>query len=507
MAAAASQSDLNGTAGVNPRRLFVASCFGVGASAAVFVAISAIMGSLKEHFVLTNEQVGWIGGASMWGFALTILVFGSLCDVLGMRLLLRLALAGHAAGVLLMVFANGFAMLFCGALTLSMADGLIQAACNPLVATIYSDRKTEMFNKFHLWFPAGIVIGGLVAFGLDRLAIGSWQAKLVMVLVPTVVYGALFLGQKFPATERVQSGVSFGQMFRETFFRPLFLLLALCMMMTASLELGPNRWVPAILKSAGIPGILVLVWISLLMAILRYFAGSVLRRLSPTGILFCSSVVGGLGLLWLSYTHSLVVAIAAGTVFAVGVSYFWPTMIGFTSERVPKGGALALAMMGGIGMLSVGLITSPMMGRVADSHLNEKLPAQQAAACLQNVIDTYPAMLAERKGRAGADIERAVEAARGVIAIQSTEGPSPRLETANALRLAIAAAPESDAASTARELLGPAENYGGQISLRRVAVLSIVLAIIFGVLHLRDRARGGYRVEGEGPQTDESPRS
>lgn len=132
--------------------------------------------------------------------------------------MLRLAVAGHAAGALLMMFA-----------------------------------------KFHLWFPGGIVIGGLVAFGLGKLAIGSRQTKLAMILVPTVVYGALFLGQRFPATERVQSGVSFGQMFRETFLRPLFLLLALCMMMTASLELGPNRWVPAILESAGIPGILVLV--------------------------------------------------------------------------------------------------------------------------------------------------------------------------------------------------------------------------------------------------------
>lgn len=501
MTATASQSDVHGTAGINPRRLFVGSCFGVGASAATFVVISAIMGPLKEHFVLTNEQVGWIGGASMWGFTVTILIFGSLCDVLGMRLLLRLAIAGHAAGALLMMFANGFAMLFCGALTLSMADGLIQAACNPLVATIYSDRKTEMFNKFHLWFPAGIVIGGLITFALDRMAIGSWQTKLALILVPAVVYGALFLGQKFPATERVQLGVSFGQMFKETFFRPLFLLLALCMMMTASLELGPNRWVPAVLESAGIPGILVLVWISLLMAVLRYFAGPLLRRLSPTGILFSSSVVAGLGLLWLSYTQTLGVAIAAGTVFAVGIAYFWPTMIGFTSERVPKGGALALAMMGGIGMLSVGLITSPMMGRVADSHLNEKLPVQQTTACLQNVIDTYPAMMAERKGKAGADIGRAIKVARGVIATQTVEGSLPRSETANALRVAIAAAPKSDAARTARKLLGPAENYGGKVSFRRVAVLAILLAIIFGALHLRDRARGGYKVEGAGSKT------
>ena len=495
MSSKISQSDVGGTAGINPRRLFVGSCFGVGASAMAFVAISAILGSLKEHFVLTNEQVGWIGGAGMWGFTLTILTFGSLCDVLGMRLLLRLAIVGHAAGALMMIFANGFALLFCGALTLSMADGLIQAACNPLVATIYSDRKTEMFNKFHLWFPGGIVIGGLTAFALDKTLIDSWQAKLALILVPTVIYGLLFMGQKFPVTERVQSGVSFGQMFKETFFRPLFLLLLLCMMMTASLELGPNRWVPAVLRSAGLPGILVLVWISLLMAIMRHFAGPVGRRISPTGILFFSAVLGGLGLLWLSYAQTLAMAIAAATVFAAGIAYFWPTMIGITSERVPKGGALALAMMGAAATLSVGLITAPMMGRVADGHLNEKLPVRRTTACLKQVVDTYPGLMAKAADNTGDEIQPAIEEAQKVIRSQAAEGSLPKIDTANALRMAIAAAPKSDAAKTARQLLGPAENYGGRISFRRVALLSIVLAAIFGVLYLRDRARGGYKVE------------
>ncbi|MBL7041628.1 MAG: MFS transporter, partial [Pirellulaceae bacterium] len=248
MSSGAGRDDIDGLAGINRKRLFVGSCFGVGASAMTFVAISAVMGPLKEHFVLTNEQVGWIGGAAMWGFTLTILTFGSLCDVVGMKLVLRLAVVGHMAGALLMIFANGFAMLFAGALTLSMADGLVQAACNPLVATIYSDRKTEMFNKFHLWFPGGIVFGGLLAFVLDEMSIGTWQVKLALILLPAMTYGVFFLGQRFPATERVQSGVTFGQMFKETFFRPLFLVLLVSMMMTASVELGPNRWVPAVLQ-------------------------------------------------------------------------------------------------------------------------------------------------------------------------------------------------------------------------------------------------------------------
>jgi MFS family permease len=479
--------------GFNPGRLFLGSQFALVATAVAFAVVAATMGALKEHFVLTNEQVGWIAGAATWGFTISIFIFGPLCDALGMKLLLRLAFIGHAVGVLIMVFAGGFTMLFIGALTISMGNGLVEAACNPLVATIYPDKKTQMLNRFHVWFPGGIVIGGLASYLLDTAGVGLWQVKLSLVLIPTVIYGVLFLGQKFPATERLQSGISFGQMVKETVLRPLFLLLFLCMMMTASMELGPNRWVPAVLESVGIPGILVLVWINLLMAILRFYAGPVVHRLSPTGILFASAIVSGLGLLWLSYTDSLAMALVAGTVFAVGVCYFWPTMLGVTSERVPKGGALALALMGGIGMAIVGLVTSPMMGKIMDEHM--MLPPEKTVSALQTASATFPQLKVTAKGRTGDDIDAALRAANEVIVEKATTGALPEIKTANALRSVIAAAPTSEAAKEAKAVLGPAENKGGQIAFRYVAPLSIILAVIFGVLYFRDRAHGGYKVE------------
>ena len=478
------------TSAPNTRRLFTASRIAVGATAARFVAISAIMVSLKNHFGLDNEQVGWIGGAGLWGFTLTMLVFGSLCDLLGMKLVFRLAMLAHLAGVMAMCLANGFIMLFGGSLLLSMGDGLVQAAGNPLVVTLFPDRKTEMMNKFHLWFPGGIVICGLIAFALDKAVPDVWQAKLAMIFVPTVLYGTMFFGQRFPTTERVQLGVSFGQMFRETFFRPLFLLLALCMMMTASVELGPNTWLTPVLESAGIPGILVLVWISLLMALLRQLAGPMVRKLAPLGILFCSAVLSGLGLLGLSYSQNLVTALAAGTVFAVGVAYLWPTMIGFTSERVPKGGGLALAMMGSVGMVAVGLVTVPMMGRVADSRIYERLPARETALCLRQIVETYPSLMSQTSGKNESDICQAAKAAQSVIAGWIADGTLPQPETAIALRSAIAAAPQSEAAHTARELIGPGENFGGRVAFRGVAVLTIILAAIFGFLWINDRIGG-----------------
>jgi len=479
---------------IDPKRLFIGSCTALIATAVAFAVVGAIMGPLKEHFLLSNEEVGWIGGAALWGFTISIIIFGPLVDAFSMRLLLRLAFLGHVAGVLMMIFAGGFTLLFVGALTIAMGNGLVEAACNPLVATIYPDRKTQMLNRFHVWFPGGIVIGGLCSYLLDSVGLPDWRLKLGLILLPAVVYGILFTGKKFPATERVQSGVTFLEMVKETFLRPLFILLAVCMLMTASLELGPNRWVPAVLASAGIPGILVLVWINLLMAILRFFAGSVVHRIAPTGVLFISAIIAGIGLTWLSYADSLGMAIAAGTVFALGVCYFWPTMLGVTSERVPKGGALALGFMGGIGMAIVGLVTSPMMGKVADEYLHEKLPPQQTVQCLAQVVATYPALKAETQGTTGQDLQAAVAAAQGVLEAQAKSGTLPPLQTANALRSAIAAAPSSPAAASAREILGPAENYGGKISFRHVAPLSIILAVVFGILFFSEKARGGYKV-------------
>jgi len=213
-----------------------------------------------------------------------------------MRFLLRLAFLGHLVGTLTMMVATGFWMLFGGALVIAMGNGLVEAACNPLVATLFPDDKTVKLNRFHVWFPGGVVLGGLAAYGLDSVGIGAWQLKLVLILIPTAIYGVMILTQPFPATEGVKAGVSMGEMFKAAFTTPLMWVMLIAMAMTASVELGPNRWVPAVLEAGGMPGILVLVWMSGLMAVLRYRAGPVVSKLSPTGLLLMSSILGGLGL-------------------------------------------------------------------------------------------------------------------------------------------------------------------------------------------------------------------
>jgi MFS family permease len=464
---------------VDRGRLFVGSCLALVATSVAFATVGAVMLALKQEFVLTNLQVGWIGGAALWGFAVSQLVFSPLCDTLGMRFLLRLAFVGHLLGALVMILASGFWMLFGGALVIAMANGLVEAACNPLVATLYPEDKTVKLNQFHVWFPGGIVLGGLAAYGLDAAGVGGWQVKLALILVPTLIYGWMLLTQPFPATENVQAGVGLGEMFRAALATPLMWVMLFAMALTASVELGPNRWVPAVLEAGGMPGILVLVWISGLMALLRYRAGAVVHRLSPTGVLLASSILSAVGLLGLYQWGRGPLAFVAATVFAVGVCYFWPTMLGVVSERVPRSGALGLGLMGTVGMATVGLITAPAMGRIADRYAHERLSAAETTALLRDA-----------EGAAEAsddpDLAAAAAAASGVLAALDRDGALPTPETANALRV-VGSSPAPALADRANAILGPADNYGGRVSFRYIVPLCGVLALIFGALYLRDR--------------------
>lgn len=479
---------------VNVSRLFLGSCVALVATSVAFATVGAIMLALKRDFVLTNEEVGLIGGAALWGFAVSQLVFAPFADNLGMRMLLRFAFVGHLLGSLNMIFATGFWTLFSGALIIAMANGLVEAACNPLVATLYPGNKTVKLNRFHVWFPGGVVIGGLAAFGLDFIGLTAWQLKIGLILVPTVAYGIMLLREPFPDTEGVKAGVSMGEMFRCAFTTPLMWVMLVAMAMTASVELGPNRWVPAVLEAGGIPGILVLVWINGLMAVMRYRAGTVVHRLSPTGLLVASALVSGAGLFALSYVSSPLTIFGAATVFAVGVCYFWPTMLGVVSERVPRSGALGLGLMGTVGMATVGLVASPQMGRIADRYAHGKIPVAEAVALFERAGGTLA-------GSGDVDVEAVVTAVAGVVDVYRADGALPSPETANALRALIAADSDVDLIDDAQAILGPADNYGGRISFRYVVPLCVILFLIFGGMHARHQGAGGYRVERIGGST------
>jgi len=475
---------------IDAKRLFLGSCLALVATSTAFGVVGASMLAFKNEFILTNQQVGWIGGAALWGFTVSMVVFGPFVDSIGMKNLVRLAWVAHFIGTLTIIFATGFSMLFVGALIIALGNGLVEAACNPLVATLYPEDKTVKLNQFHVWFPGGIAISGVVAYLLAQAGVTNWQITIGLILIPTVLYGILFLGQEFPETERVQSGYSTAEMWRATLFNPFFLLLLIVMMVTASMELGPNRWVPAVLEAGGIPGILVLAYINGLMAVLRYRAGDVVHRLQPTGILLAGSVLAGIGLLWLSFAETGVVAFAAATIFAVGICYFWPTMLGLVAERNVRGGALALALMGGAGMAAVGLVTSPVMGEIADRYAHEQLPVNETVGVLETVSTTFPDLAEQAEGQQGDDLRAAAASADSVLAYHRERGGLPAIETATALRTVVSSGAASQAVAEAQSILGPADNYGGRMSFRWVAPLSIFLVLVFGALYLNDRRRG-----------------
>jgi MFS family permease len=351
------------------RRLFTASCIALVATAMSFAIRGDIMGDFERLFALSKTDVGWIAGAAFWGFGFSILFGGPLCDLLGMGTILRMAAVGHIGGVMATIAAPNFAVLFAATLVIGIANGLVEAAINPLVATIYSGDKTRRLVALHAWFPGGIVIGGVLSFLFTQIGIG-WQAKMLLMLVPSVIYAVLFARETFPPTERAAAGVPFGDMFKEI-LRPLFLVIWISMWLTAATELGPGQWVSNIfndvMKSSAHAGILVLVWVNGIMYLMRQFLGDAAHRVSPVALIASTAVAAAVGLFLFGSATTPVTAFAAAALFAAGTAFWWPTMLGITSERFPRGGALLLAIVGASGAFSTA-IAGPIMGWINDTY-------------------------------------------------------------------------------------------------------------------------------------------
>jgi MFS family permease len=352
-----------------PSHLFRASCVALIATAMSFAIRGDIMGDFETVFALSKTEVGWIAGAAFWGFGFSILFGGPLCDVLGMRTLARLAAAGHIGGTLLTIIAPNFASLFAATLIIGIANGLVEAFVNPLVATLYSKNKTTKLVALHAWFPGGIVIGGLLAYGLTQVGLG-WQAKMLLMLVPSAIYAVMFAGQTFPKTESAAAGVSVSGMFGEV-ARPLFLIVWLAMWLTAATELGPGQWYANIFNevtaSGTQAGSIILVWVNGIMWLMRQFLGGIPHRMSPTVLIAVTAPVSALGLYLFGYASTPAMWFFAAALLAIGTAFWWPTMLGITSERFPAGGALLLAIIGASGSFSTA-IAGPVMGWINETY-------------------------------------------------------------------------------------------------------------------------------------------
>ncbi len=531
----------------NPRRLFVASCLALITSAFSFQMRQNVADDMGADFFLTKQVVGSLMGGQFLGMALAMLVFSPLCDSMGMGKVLGLAWLSHLVGISGTIFAKevaaqgmasslasglaglsgwmtnsfkyslmpdvpgtntAFWVLWLAAFLIGAANGLVEVAINPLSATIYPEQKTHKLNVLHAWWPGGLIIAGLIAlyfvnplFGqstevfnniytIDPAKLGiadfikpmhSWQFKYGLVYVPLLLYGLLSIGQRFPATERVQANVSTGMMFLQI-LRPMFIIWAFCMLLTASTELGTNSWMQSVVtRTAHVSGTLVFIYITLLMFVLRFFAGPIAHKLSPVGMLFVCSILTAGGLYWLSYATNGVVVFAAATVFGVGITYYWPTMLGVTAERFPKGGALLMGLMGCVGNLAISQVT-PLMGAVYDSYTVVSLPSEvrgetvptpdgpQPLVKPEAIPAWVPPKVAEKLYPAGG--EKLNPVAREALEKDAKDDPAKKEELAK---------------------VEQAESEGAAWSFRWTAVMPCVLIVIFGLIALVDKMRGGYR--------------
>lgn len=350
---------------INPSRLFTASRMALTVTSMTFAIRAGMLGPLGLEFNLTDSELGWIAGMAFFGFPVATTLGGFFVDSLGMRRLMWVAFGAHLLGLVMTIFAGGFWTLFISTFLVGFANGMVEAVCNPLVASMYPNNKTVMLNKFHVWFPGGIVIGALIAAGMKYLGIG-WEVQVAIIIIPTLIYGWLFWGQAFPQTERVDSGVSTAAMFKAV-VTPLFLFMIFCMFLTANTELSTTQWIDKLLGNAGANPLLILALVNGLMAFGRYFGEPLIHKLSPKGVLLASSVISVLGLYLLRTTEGDMLY-AAAAIFAVGVCYFWPTMLGFVSETIPESGALGLSLMGGAGMLGNWAFQTFFIGPKLDSE-------------------------------------------------------------------------------------------------------------------------------------------
>lgn len=389
----------------------VATAFG-------FILRALLLPVWGAEFNLSNTQLGEIAGVGLWPFALSIVLFSLFIDRWGYRNVMIFAWVCQVASAIITIFADGYWMLWVGTFVLALGNGAVEAFINPVIATMFSKEKTKWLNILHAGWPGGLVVGGVLALlmGTDT----SWQLKIALILIPVVWYGLMLWRRVFPVSERVAAGVSYRQMVEEvgmggtliigglmafqlgavfgwptwlnvaltvamvaavgmytrSWGRPLYIFLLLIMILVATTELGTDSWITDLMtpemERLGMQAGWVLVYTSFIMMVLRFYAGRVVHRLNPLGLLSLASAIAAVGLFLLSKSAGVMILVAA-TVYGLGKAFFWPTMLGLAAEQFPRGGALTLNVMGGAGMIGVGIVGAVILGFVQDKAIEKEL--------------------------------------------------------------------------------------------------------------------------------------
>jgi len=475
----------SGAIAPNANRLLYAGFVAILAAGVGFSIRGGILGDWGAQFGFTQSDLGKITGGGLTGFGIIILLSSLIADRLGYGKLMILAFIMHFLSAVVTLAATplfearvaadpvaakaiAYQCLFWGMFMFAIGNGIVEAVVNPLVATLYPKNRTHYLNILHAGWPGGLIVGGLASTFLVGKV--SWEIQMSLFLLPVVIYGVMCLGQNFPKSEASQHGVSFGSMLAE-FAAPLLLILLFVHALVGYVELGTDSWIGSITGSIMADprkGLMLFVYTSGLMFILRFFAGPIVHRISPLGLLFVSGLLGAAGLTMLGNAQSVVMCVVAATVYALGKTFLWPTMLGVVSDRFPKGGAITIGAIGGVGMLSAGLLGGPGIGYKQDYFASQYLRDQSAP--------TYEAYRSETKN-----------SFLFFPAIQGLDGSK---------KAALLTKPE--ASLTPQELkdkplVTAAHMEGGRMALKVTAAVPLAMAVIYLLLILYFKAKGGYK--------------
>ncbi len=501
------------------RLLFWASFLSLTAAGVGFafrVAEGPIYGAALK---LTNHQIGQVFGASLWPIAITMIGFSLVVDRTGYKLPMYAAFLLQAASGIGTYFAHSYGALYFFALCAGLGHGIVEAVINPICAAVYPKEKTKWLTILHAAWPAGLVLGTLFIIGADQVVSLSWNFHALWILVPAILYVVMYGPCRFPVDERVQAGVPYLDMLRQVGFlsaalaafmmiyeignqvsaltawsapenwfwvsliagtvvgalfglgvrslgRPLFFLMCLLMIPVATAELGTDQWIkklmtPVLEGHAINPG-MALVFSASIMLVLRVFAGGILRFFSPPGLLCISGLFSAAGLYWLSGATGAAIFLAF-VLYALGQTYYWPCVLGFTSERYPEGGALTLNTVSAIGLLSAGIIGGQLLGVAFDTSIHDQVSrtAPELAAAASETRSflgmTHEAIIPEEKD----------------AYLESLTDPALRERYA--------------------EAYAQADEQGGRDVLKYSVRFPAILFLVFGLIALYFRMQGGYK--------------
>lgn len=460
---------------VHRRTLLIASFLTLIAHGLGFAIRTKVLDDWGAVFGFTKSELGAITGGGLVGFGIVILIGSVLAEEFGYKSILILAFVLHVLSAIITaaaapVFAAygqdaTYWCLFVGMFMFAVANGLCEAVINPLVATVYPERKTHYLNILHAGWPGGLMLGAMLAYCFmgEKPAIMSfpWEVSMSLFLIPTVMYGYMVIKEPFPKSEAHEAGVTF-KMMLATFAAPMMIMLLVLHAMVGYVELGTDSWITNIMENV-IQGkaLLLFLYTSTIMFVLRFFAGPIVERINPLGLLFVSSILGCCGLLWLSVANAGIAVILAATVYGLGKTFLWPTMLGVVGERFPQGGALTMGAVGGIGMLSAGLLGGPGIGYKQDVFASEYLK--------ENAPTAYERVEADK--------------------------PNHFLFFSPITGLDGAKVSEVKESDPQYEVIHEANLYGGRMALRWTAVVPAMMAIGYLILIFYFISKGGYRVE------------